>query len=130
METAGTRNLAKRLELEQAIAQAKTPEAKIAAERALELWKEERGGSEYQYETDEPVFDLFGKPVMDPETGEQKIKQSIRRRVRLDQANTTPTPTAPAEVLPLPKAQSELVKGRKYQTSRGAATWDGTKFVK
>jgi len=130
--TAATRNLDKRLELEMALAQAQTPEEKLMAERALELWKEERGGSggdnAYQTETEEPIFDRMNRPVIDPETGKQKTSKKITRRVPLQPQNTTPT--APEEVLPLPKSQSELVKGRKYQTSRGAATWDGTKFVK
>mgnify|MGYP001572804930 CR=1 FL=1 len=32
-------------------------------------------------------------------------------------------------VLPLPKSKEQLVVGKKYQTNRGPATWNGTKFV-
>lgn len=34
------------------------------------------------------------------------------------------------DVLPMPKSKEQMVKGRKYQTGRGVATWDGTQFVK
>lgn len=40
-------------------------------------------------------------------------------------APVAPTPTA----TPLPKSESELKKGITYQTRRGPATWNGTKFV-
>ncbi len=39
-------------------------------------------------------------------------------------------PEATSAPIPLPKEKSELVSGRKYITSKGEATWDGSKFVK
>jgi hypothetical protein len=45
-------------------------------------------------------------------------------------ATAAPKPEAPKdEALPMPKAKAELVKGKKYQTARGVATWDGSNFV-
>jgi hypothetical protein len=49
---------------------------------------------------------------------------------------TTPTPTATNTIgtkespLNFPAAKTELVSGKYYNTSRGAAKWDGSKFVK
>jgi len=37
---------------------------------------------------------------------------------------------APPQSAPLPAKKSELVKGQVYQTARGIAAWDGTKFVR
>lgn len=38
-------------------------------------------------------------------------------------------PAAAAAPVPLPKTKAELKAGQVYQTPRGAATWDGQKFV-
>jgi hypothetical protein len=44
------------------------------------------------------------------------------------QAQPTAT-TEPTTVLPLPGKKEDLVTGQVYQTARGPARWDGTKFV-
>lgn len=33
------------------------------------------------------------------------------------------------DILPMPKDKNSLIKGKKYQTSRGVAIWDGTNFT-
>jgi hypothetical protein len=38
-------------------------------------------------------------------------------------------PAAAEKPLDLPKAKTDLVKGKIYNTARGPATWDGEKFV-
>lgn len=101
METAGTRNLAKRLELEQAIARAKTPEEKLMAERALELWKEERGGAGGETER-------VTEYERDPETGDL-----LRSRTRSEKATAAPATGAagkPGKPLTLDQAKQFLAK--------------------
>jgi hypothetical protein len=40
-----------------------------------------------------------------------------------------PGAAATAGPLPMPKTKEELKKDQTYQTPRGVARWDGTKFV-
>lgn len=126
METAATRNLAKRLELEMAVRNAQTQEEHTNAQRALALWQEERGT---RAEPDE--FETVTESE-EADTAPYRRTSVTYKRPR-GAAPSAPRATeggAPNAAVPLPKSQSQLVKGRRYQTARGEATWDGTQFVK
>lgn len=52
------------------------------------------------------------------------------------QAEAAPAPAAAAKPAkevataePMPRAKTDLVKGKRYQTPRGVATWDGAQFI-
>lgn len=58
--------------------------------------------------------------------------QYKKHKAALDEVfKRVPDKTAPAagNPLPMPKTKNELTKGQTYQTARGVALWDGTKFI-
>jgi hypothetical protein len=61
-----------------------------------------------------------------------KQLQEERKLAEANNARINPAPgAAPAagSALAMPKTRAELQAGQQYQTGRGVATWDGTKFV-
>lgn len=69
-------------------------------------------------------------------TNLQKAEEDYQKGAELltpSKASTPPRPAAPAapeKAAPMPTDKAKLVKGQRYVTERGEATWDGTKFVK
>lgn len=65
----------------------------------------------------------------DPEAVE-KIAEIEAERHSIYNGTWSPTgTTSPTAILPLPAKEEEAVTGQVYQTSRGPARWNGTKFV-
>jgi len=66
----------------------------------------------------------------------EQMKQGIFKKAGPLSATPAPTGTippvqAPATApVPVPKSKADLVSGRRYQTSKGILTWDGSKFVR
>ena len=60
------------------------------------------------------------------------VKSKVDKGVTLTPAATEPPKSAGTKEAPLnfPATKTELVSGKYYNTSRGAAKWDGSKFVK
>jgi hypothetical protein len=59
-----------------------------------------------------------------------QLENQIKRSTAKPPAPETPAPApAPVQALPMPATQTDLVKGKVYNTARGPAEWDGTKFV-
>ena len=96
----------------------------IRESKDIKGWRREQA----QYEPGSPEHAALQQKINDE-------KNAIRNRYdKGGKGAPTPTPApapAPAAVqaLPMPAKQEDLVKGKIYNTARGPATWDGTKFV-
>jgi hypothetical protein len=58
------------------------------------------------------------------------VRSAMEKALGASAAPAAGASGAASGVKPLPKSKDELVKGEQYQTARGPALWNGTKFVK
>jgi hypothetical protein len=98
-----------------------------AADKAVKEATKDLKRKQAQYDPTDPEHGKLQEQI-------NRVTADTRARYNKNNAPGTPTPVpnpnpAAVQALPMPPAQSDLVKGKVYNTARGPAEWNGSAFV-